>query len=198
MGNNFFALWANPFENLTDKKLIVVGLFSFCILVLLEYLWDFKSIGLFHLSPSEHKSVMLVLFNKSVNLVVLTLVFYGFGKMLNRKTRLLDIFIVVLVAQMVFLLVVIPLCNPYVSSISKSIEDSLAKGDITLELLPKTNLIIITVVALISLAALVYYVYLIIKGMRIAVNSKRKYHGLVIVLLLFTVDIFLSTIKPYL
>lgn len=198
MGSNFFVMWTNPFENLTDRKLIVVGLISFCILVCLEYLWGFKSIGLFHLSPAEHKSVILVLFNKSVNLAVLTLVFYGFGKLLNRKTRLLDIFIVVLVAQMVFLLVVIPLCNPYVSSISESIENSLSKGDITLQLLPKTNLIILTVAALISLAALVYYVYLIIKGLRIAVNSKRKYHGLVIVLLLFAVDIFLSAIKPYL
>ncbi|MGH2624550.1 MAG: hypothetical protein ACRDE7_12845 [Sphingobacterium sp.] len=117
---------------------------------------------------------------------------------MNSKTRLLDIFIVILVSQMVFLFVVIPLCNPYMVEISDEIGNSLKKGDITLEFFPKSKLIILTLGALLSLAALIYYGYLVIKGLRIAVHSKKKYHGLVIVLVLFGVDIFLSVVKPYL
>ena len=199
MGSNFFDRLSNPFENLTDKKLIIVGLISFAILVFLEYIWHFSSIGLFHLVPlAEPKPFFFILFNKGVNILVLTVVFYGFGLLLNKKTRLLDIFIVILVAQIIFLFVVIPLCNPYMVGISEDIGNSLKTGDITLEFFPKSKLIMLTLAALLSLAALFYYGYLLIKGLRIAVHSKQKYHGLVIVLLLFVVDVFLSMIKPYL
>jgi len=199
MGTDFFIKFSNPFENLTDKQLISIGSICFFILTILEYLWGFRSVGLFHLQPlPEPKPLLFILFNKCVNLLILTLVFYIFGILLNRKTRLLDIFIVILVAQMVFLFVVIPLCNPYMVGVSEEIGNSLRNGDITLEFFPKSKLIILTLAAFLSLAALIYYGYLVIKGLRIAVHSRRKYHGLVIVLVLFGVDIFLSMVKPYL
>lgn len=191
-------LFINPFEQLTDRQLLSYGLLIFAAMVLLGWQWEFVADGIVQLHHAPAKPLWKVLINQSINLFSLSLLMFLFGKLSYAKTRFIDVFNVVLIANFTQLLVILVLLNPWTNHILLPVEKAILEGDILLKSVPKQNLIVLGIAGFFAIGMLYYFFHLLVLGMKLAMNSKKVYQVILIVLLTLLLDSLLKFTNPYL
>lgn len=180
----------NPFLKYSEKKLLVVGLLGWVILNVICVVFNQKMNGLLHFS--SHKG--LAIDGVSVNHIVLfinLICFYLLGKIINRKTRFVDIFNAILVG--IIPLIVISLIPeiPILADAFKKVGDSDYRLENFSEMKWEMTLVIIS--SLIVLPLLVYAIALMFNGFHVATNSKSGWH----IALFFVVLFLLNSITQF-
>ncbi|WP_047419775.1 hypothetical protein [Cellulophaga sp. Hel_I_12] len=163
----------NPFKKYQENTLLVIGIIATLLGSLVAYIFFARFDGAIDLHFTPDINLWQPFIDNSINIATLFVVLFVLAKYHNKKTRAVDILNAVLIARIPYYLV--PLLNIN-NTISKATDQMMAiVGDtinINMAVIPVSSLIIISVFALISLVALVWYIILLFNGYKIASNAK--------------------------
>lgn len=193
-----FKTLLNPFENHTDRTLSIFGILVLLTMILLCWQWNIIADGIIQLHNTTEKPLWKVIINLGINVGLLSLLMFGVAKLSYQKTRFIDVLKVVLVANFAQVMVMLLLFNPFLQEMMMPLEKAILEGDMMLKTVPQTNLIVISIVSLFAVGMLYYFFHLLVLGMKIAMNSKKAYHVILIILLTMILDTFLHFFNPYL
>jgi hypothetical protein len=176
----------NPFH-LSEKKLLSLGIMALIVGAILGLLFNSRFDGAIDLHFAEKATVFQVFSDLLIAITTLVVTLYLIGLFINKKIRILDILIAVLVAKLPFY--ILPLFNigNKMNEVSnKIIALSNPKSDF--ELLPNEILFLI-LSTIIALLAITWSVILLYNGFKTATNAKETKHSV-----LFVIGLLLSEI----
>lgn len=188
-------LLTNPFDNLSETKLLLFGFISFIIGTFAAHFLGGSFPGMMSFKSNEATLLQLV-YQNVLAIFLLSTVIFLLGKILNSRVRFIDMLITVMVARSAIYAMALLNTNKWLNPIA----DLIAKNALNPQgnqYVDKADLIILFFGVLLILSLLIYFFYLLIKGFRIAINSKKNYHGLILVLVVFLVEALSSLFIPY-
>ena len=190
-----YKIFENPFENLSELRLIVIGLITFLIGTFAAHFLGGSYPGVMSFK-SNSATLLQLLYQNILNTILLSLVLYVFGKILNPKARFLDMLITVLIARTAIYCMALLNTNAWLNPIA----DIIAKNIVNTQsgsTIDKSDLLLLFLGVIILLLLLIYFFYLLIKGFRLSVNSKMGYHGLILIIIVFVLEAAASIFIPY-
>jgi len=93
----------NPFH-LSEKKLMSFGIIALLIGTYLGFIFNCRFDGVIDLHFTEKVKLFQPFIDLLASIVVAAVIFYFIGLFINKKTRILDLFITVLIAKVPFYL----------------------------------------------------------------------------------------------
>lgn len=182
-------LLLNPFKWSQERTLLIVGLTALALSVFVSHFCHVE-FQILRINPLNKVTVWKALFNQVVIVSVLSLFFFIAGKIVNGKTRFIDIFNTVIVGFIPFYILGLQNINHFQTREINALEQAVQDGGIY-SYLPSPLFIIL---AIVSLVFIVYYIYLFVIGFRTATHSKRVGHYVTFVLALIIADLAASYI----
>lgn len=159
----------NPFEKHGEKVLLTLGILFAILGSLLGYLFYARFDGVLDLHFTPEIQLFQPFLDNLINVVVLTALLYPAGRMINAKTRLVDVLGASLIARTPLYL--LPLFNigNFISDATSSVVDPE-----TLEIVGMSPNVIIPILifAFFTILATVWYLTLLYNGFRVASNAK--------------------------
>ncbi|MGX1640963.1 hypothetical protein [Sphingobacterium sp.] len=194
---DFVNIMLNPFEDVTSRKLLIFGSLGFLLLSILGFFFHFINNGIIQLHFIDPRPFWKYLIYGLINTGALTALMYAYARFNYSKTRLLDVLISVLIAQCVLVVIALFLLNPYIMGIMDDLKGEIEKGNIDKLNISPINLGIITLAGIFSIFSIYYFFHLLVRGMKIAINSNKLFHTIAIVLLTLVLDVILNVLNPY-
>lgn len=163
----------NPFQRFDEKHLLVTGILFFIFNFIGCYYYGLSNGSIFHYSILEGDvNVWNIVINNSFSYLFSIVVLYVLGKILNKRTRFIDISNTVLISQIPLIITTpvlgLTLYRKTMSSLAEN-NESLGYGDIL-------NFLIILVWILSILSMLLYSIVLYYNGFQTATNLKKWQH----------------------
>lgn len=177
----------NPFAVIDEKKLLFLGIFSFIVGIFLSYIFQMQ-IQILRIKTLETLNIKQITIGLFIVVIALTIVFYIFGKIINNKTRFIDILNMGIIALIPLYISLFQNLNNFSSNEITKMINALKEGNIHTQ--PPSLLFIL--VALIGLCFIIYYIYLLFIGFKTATNAKKIGHYIIFFILLFITDILTS------
>lgn len=159
----------NPFERHRETTLLTAGLVSALLGSLLGYVFHARFDGVLDIHFTLKIQFYQPFLDNAINVVALTSLLYSAGRLVNPKTRLVDILGISLVARAPLYL--LPLFNigNFISDATSSVINPETLEIITLS--PKV-IVPILIFAFFTILATVWYLILLYNGFRIASHAK--------------------------
>lgn len=181
MLQNLNTLLFNPFEKYSETILLVFGI-AFTILgTLLGFYFDARFDGVLDMHFVEKVSLKEVAIDNLINIICLFIFFFGSGKFINSKTRIIDIMNTILISRIaVYLFVFIP--KP-----SNEITKNLIQNNFTQ--ISNFDISLLIFGGIMALLGLIWYITLLYNGFKTATNAKKN-----LPIVLFIASILLSEI----
>lgn len=186
-----------PFEYNTTKTLLSVGIGGFLLLSYLAYRWSFISDGIVQMHQSPAIAGWKVLVNNAINTVALSILLYVLGRIIYRKTRLVDVCVAVLIAQLNLCVIAVLLLNPIQQATAEELVSRILSGGADALSLQATSYTGLIFLSIFSILFLFYFFYTLIAGMKIAMNTKKAYSGILVFVLTIGLDVALHLLNPY-
>ncbi|WP_343565093.1 YIP1 family protein [Sphingobacterium sp.] len=183
-------LLLNPFVDFSERVLFVVGIAGFLFSSYLVYLSGEQFNGFMHFYKPQAPVSFIAVLKVHVYMVLVPLIlFYVIGRILNHRTRIIDVLNVMLIAPFPLYLVLLlgKLLNQ--DEFTKQIDEALKNGDHTLSTIDQGQMILFAVFGISALFLLFYQFYLLVKGMNVAVNNKKIWVSILFVALYFMLDL---------
>jgi len=160
----------NPFKRYSEKVLLIIGVFFTLIGSYLAIVFKARFDGVldFHFVSTVLPRQPLV--DNLINIFCLTALLFAVGKYLNSGTRVIDILATVIVARIPYYLLPILNTNNMMTDVTKDLVQSVNAGQV--EQIAPAELSILLLFTLIIILVLVWYIYLLYKGFKVAVNAK--------------------------
>lgn len=182
-------LLLNPFEKFSVTKLLLFGIAITLIGSYLGFVFNGRFIGIFSFKTNDEVRIIQSIIDNAIDLSSITFFLFLFGKIINKKTRFIDILIPSLIARLPIYLLAFTNTNNFIADLSKSLLGNLdLKNPVAFHIEPQI-LIVLLLFAAISIGLLVWSVSLLFKGFKIATNCKTPNHTL-----LFAIGIILAEI----
>lgn len=177
-----------PFENVQDKTLLVIGILTGVVISCLQLLTHTRSIAILkQVALKSAPTLVQTLSDFIITTIVMTLALFVFGKIINKKTRLIDILNTVLIARICLDISVLFDINGYLSDFSLQLIDNIANPEILFQSNPQ-GFVYFIITSFASILCLVGFGYYIYQGFKLATNLKKKYMIIVFVLIILLVD----------
>lgn len=164
----------NPFSKFNEKQLLIFGLIITGIGTLAGYYSNVSFNGVLDMHLINQTSLKRVLIENGVNIITITITLFILGKILNAKTRIIDILSTGLWYRLpiylVSLLSVFFLPKNLTESVSKNGGSPEKIFDQSLEILS------LAIFALGSLVFVAYAIVLLTNGFKTATNTKKWQH----------------------
>lgn len=162
----------NPFEKHSEQKLIPVGVLFTLLGSYLAYLFQGRFDGVldFHITQSSFLSQNFT--DNLINVFSLMVFLFIAGKIVNNKTRWIDILSISLVSRIPYALLPLFNINNSIQKASQQLLEVQRTGSVGN--LSITNLSIVIVFSLISILFLVWMIALLYNGYKTATNAKGK------------------------
>lgn len=163
----------NPFLKFDEKKLLIVGILVFGLNIFSCYYVDFVNDSIFHYSnPEEDQGIWNIVKANSLSYLLAVITLFILAKILNGKTRFIDILNTVLISQ-IPLMVMIPVNGlPFYKKAVENISENIN----TPQSIPIGDMAMVTIWGFISLILLVYSIVLYYNGFKTATNIKKWQH----------------------
>ncbi|WP_164123320.1 hypothetical protein [Sphingobacterium sp. xlx-130] len=187
----------NPFVNNSEKKLLLIGLFCFMLSVCITNYNDILMLGALKIVNAKPKLWYISLYNLSVTVLSNALLLYLFAILKFSKTRFVDVLNTVLIAHIAMFLLLLVSVTPIVADFLKSMEFLVLEHIDNPTALPKDKVLLMVVFGAFSIGCLVLFFTLLVKGMKIAINSKKQSDTIVIVLLVLIWNTALQFLNIY-
>ncbi len=182
----------NPFEKYSEKTLLIFGIVATFSGSFLGYLMKARFDGIVDMHLVKNIKWNEPLVDNIINVLVLFVLFFAFGKMINSKTRAVDILNVSLICRIPIYLVSLTNLG---GILEKSTQNMMDKIDFeNLNNIPQfelSDMIIILVFSVVMILLLIYMIVLFWKGFRTATNSKGA-KNIIIFIVLFIIAEILS------
>ncbi|EHO13902.1 hypothetical protein [Myroides odoratimimus] len=177
-----------PFENVQDKTLLAIGVLTGVIISCLQLLTHMRSIAILkQVTLKSAPTLVQTLSDFAITTIVMTLALFVFGKIINKKTRLIDILNTVLIARICLDISVLFDINGYLSDFSLQLIDNIANPEILFKSNPQ-GFVYFIITSFASILCLVGFGYYIYQGFKLATHLKKKYMIIVFVLIILLVD----------
>ncbi|MFZ4260981.1 YIP1 family protein [Sphingobacterium sp. HJSM2_6] len=187
----------NPFDNLTDNQLFFLGFAGYFVHSIFSNQWNYIADGIIQLHQISSMPLGYSLVNNAINTLVLTLVLFIYGKIIFSKTRFIDVLNVVWFAQLTQVFLAIILFNPFVQKHTAHIQIAIENHDFQLKTVPKYELVLMGGMGILALFGIFYFFYLLVTGMKIAMNIKKKTFTILLIVITLLVDAVLKFSYPY-
>lgn len=163
----------NPFLKFDDKKLLVIGILFFIFNILGSYYADSINDSIFHYSSlEENQEIWEVVKVNSLSYLLAIVIIFILGKILNGRTRFIDILNTLLISQ-IPLMIMIPINGlPFYKKAIENFSDNIA----TPEKIQFWDMTLLTFGGFISLILLIYSIVLYYNGFKTATNIKKWQH----------------------
>lgn len=186
-----------PFENNTSTQLLIFGTISYVLLCILANQWHFISDGIIQMHTAKPVALWKNFINYAINIASLSLLMFVIGRMVYSKTRFIDVFTVVLVTHFFILLIGLSLFNPMQQRFLNELLPKIVNGSLQEGSVQSNEMFRMAAFGMLGLLLMIYFFFLLIQGMKIAINSKKGYHGLIIVISTLVLDLILLITRPY-
>lgn len=177
----------NPFEISSDKCLTTTGIILFIIGITLAYFFQIQ-LQILRVNPLVKLTITDIIIGHLIILSALTIVYFILGKVINRKTRLLDILNTVLISLAPLYLIFFENINGYMYEEIHQMEEAIKSGGI---LNIKTSIFSV-IISVISISITIYFIYLLFIGFKTATNAKKIWHYVLFFAILFITDLLCS------
>lgn len=172
-------LLINPFETVSEKKLLLFGIVATLLASYLAFLLNGRFDGAIDLHFTENVSTLQPLIDNAINFASLFVFLFGAGKIINSKTRAVDIATPILVAKTPYYILLLFNINNFMYEASLSLVSAIQPENPTaIPDFDTGTLAIVSLFALISLAFLVWFFALLYFGFKTATNGKTIAHKL--------------------
>ncbi|TPD69721.1 hypothetical protein [Flavobacterium microcysteis] len=183
-------LFFNPFEKNSETRLLVFGLIITAIGSYLGYLLNGRYDGVIDLHFTKNTTLAQPFIDNLINIVSLFAVLFLVGKLINSKTRIIDILSPILISRIPFYLLTFFNFRNYISDVTASIVEKLDLKAMPTELdLSPVSMILLMLFAMISILCLVWFIILLYNGFKIATNCKTIAHKLYFALAIVAAEI---------
>ncbi len=187
----------NPFSYFTDKTLIILGLLGTFLGLMLGFYFHGDCDGAFDLHFVEKISWSTVVKNNVVSVLAIMISLSILGKIINPKTRLIDVLLTILIARIPLYLLNFINFNENSYHISKKIIESVSKIKLNpkalFQVLENDSMFFATSI-LFSVMALILSITLLFNGFKVATNLKKSSHIFYFVMALLVAEIISKTI----
>lgn len=180
-------LLLNPFKWLQERTLLIIGLIGFVCSICISHFCDVE-FQVLRMNPLNEVTIWKALFNQFLITAVLSIFFFVAGKIVNKKTRFVDIFNTVIIGFIPFHLIGLQNINHFQTREVEAMNQAMLEGGIYAAM-PSALFIIIS---LISLPIIVYYIYLFVTGFKTATHSRKAIHYVAFTLALIIADLVAS------
>lgn len=177
----------NPFEISSDKSLTTTGIILFTIGITLAYFFQIQ-LQILRVNPLVKLTITDIIIGHLIVLSALTIVYFILGKIINRKTRLLDILNTVLISIAPLYLIFFENINGYMYDEIYQMEEAIKSGGM---LNIKTSIFSV-IISVISISITIYFIYLLFIGFKTATNAKKIWHYVLFFVILFITDLICS------
>ncbi len=170
----------NPFEKYNEKDLLGFGFLALVLGSLFAFWWNARYDGALDLHFSYGVKWWEPFVDNFINLSSISLIFYGIGKIIYKKTRFIDILALSLVARFPLYLLTLTNINGANQKYTETLLTTLP------DLIFTEGLIPLLIFSLIGILLLLWMIVLFYKGFKISTNSKgwKLNVGIVIALIL--------------
>jgi len=178
----------NPFERISDSRLLVFGLAITVLASFFAYCVNGRFDGILDLHFVEEAKIYQPFLDNLLNIVVTSLLLFTLGKILNKRTRYIDILNAVLLSRVLIYLLLFSNVNSFILSVTDNVMADFPNVEMS------WSLIYLALFGIISLLVLAIYLFLMFLGFRVAVNSKKSIHILYFILTILLSEALLKVI----
>lgn len=161
---------SNPFEIHSEQTLITIGSIGLILASILAFFLSARFDGFIDMHFVESVSIIQPFIDNIINVLSAVIIFFTLGKILNPKTRIVDILAISLVSRLPFYPLVLVNVNDVMISATQIVIENSNPNDIGN--IPPSSLAIILVFALVALAGIIWSIILLYRGFKTATNSK--------------------------
>ncbi len=176
----------NPFLKFDEKKLLAVGILFFGLNIFGCYYADSINNSIFHYSKlNSNQGIGDILKVNSISYLSAIVTLFILGKILNGKTRFIDISNTILISQIPLMIAIsvngLPFYKNALENLSLNIDNP---GNI-----PVQDMVSVSIWGFISLLLLIYSIVLYYNGFKIATNIKKWQHIVLFAFLSITLTV---------
>lgn len=161
----------NPFEKYSERSLIVFGVLALGVGSVLAYLTGARFDNFLHMGFVDSVTWWQPVVDNLINLGVLILILFIFGRILNSKTRAVDIIATALIGQSPFYWVSLTNIDNRTVEATNALLEIEPNG---VDQLPISETIYLVVSGFVSLFLLVWCLALFYNGFKVATNGKGQ------------------------
>lgn len=163
----------NPFERFDEKLLLFIGIFAVILSIVAGYWTDTAFTSIYRISTVKNASFEMIAISTLLSFLAAIVVLIILGKILNRKTRIIDIVNTVLISQLFLILLQFAGKISSLKLAGKSVINYEANPSGTF---PFLDFLIMISMTIISITTLIYSVTLFYNGFKTATNIKKWQH----------------------
>lgn len=163
----------NPFEQFSERPLILFGIATTIVLSMTGAFFNARFDGVIDLHFSTPTFFINTLTDNAVNIVILSLTLFTLGKFRNNKTRFIDIFTASLISRIpYYLLPFFNWNNMILIESNKLMEQFMILQPGAVPQFESTQMFTLILFAGVSILFLVWFIYLLYQGYKVATNAK--------------------------
>lgn len=177
-----------PFENVQEKTLLLIGLSAGVVNCYLSTLTYSRSIAILKQATiNKNPSLLQTLGDYVITSLIMAIALFLLGRVINKRTRFIDIINTVLIARSGLDISVVFDINGYMSSIVNQLLKNPQNPELLLQSDPWAMIYLI-IVSLVSILMLVLFGYYIYQGFKTATHLKKTSMIIVFVITILAVD----------
>ncbi|GGC81438.1 hypothetical protein GCM10011508_05970 [Flavobacterium lutivivi] len=189
-----WQLLLNPFDKFSEKNIFIFGIIASIIGSYITFLSGATFDGLIEVHLNPQTTFFIALKENSLHIVLITVLLFLLGKIINKRTRFIDVLNAALLFRVPFYFMSLLLIFPFLQSLDNEIKKNPeAIGKLSLNPFDLAMILLITCV-LISL--LVYSIVLLYKGFKTATNVKKPLHYVFFGVIILFAEILSRIILP--
>ncbi len=182
----------NPFEKYSEKTLLIFGISATLLGSLVGYLMRARFDGIIDMHLVQGARFQNILLDNLINTLVLFILFFAFGKIINPKTRAIDMLNVSMICRIPMYLVALGNIGGYLERATQNIIEGIdLKNMQNIPQFELLDLLVILIFSILSIGFLIWMIVLFWKGFKTATNTKRT-RDIILFIILFIVAEVLS------
>ncbi|WP_396182923.1 hypothetical protein [Flavobacterium sp.] len=172
----------NPFELYSERQLLIFGLVMTLIGSFLGYSFNGRFDGIIDFHLLESVTFFEVVLDNFFNTVLLTTLLFMTGKLINSKTRFVDVLNASLIARIPFYILPFFNFNNVMYDVSNRTYDIMVAGSFNAISTP--DIILLMLFSFVAIFTLIWFSVLLWNGFKVATNAKGIKN---IILFIFTI-----------
>ena len=182
----------NPFEKYAESRLLLFGIVILFIGTWLCTLFNMRFIGVLKMNPLATVTTFEPLTDIVICVFCVTLFLWIAAKLINNKTRIIDIFVTAIVSFSLLCFLSVFNTNGMLFRETQKIDRTTIAASANLDLS------YMMFFALVSIVIIIWFVILLYNGFKIASNAKSTKHNILFVVALILADVTSRLINQYL
>src|SRR5690606_13144424 len=186
-----WKFFLNPFSKFSEKSLLMAGILFLVVGSFIGYYFGVTYDGIFdvHISPVTFTESLT---ENVINVVILSLLLFIAGIIINSKTRIIDVLNVALISRFPIYLAGLLANNQRISEISEQLIDSVHQE--TPASVSSSDMMILMLFSAVLILFLAHQLMLMVFGFKTAVNARKWQHWLLFAFALIAAEMISKAI----